>query len=114
MDLFEKCLKNPTTELIKTAKSKDIYPYFHTLESKQDIVVEMEGKREIMIGSNNYLGLTGNKEVIKAAVKATKLYGTGCSGSRFLNGTTFAHVALEKEHGLPAQPRRYQCNCGKK
>ncbi len=97
MDLFEKCTKNPTSDLIKFAKSKDIYPYFHTLESKQDIVVEMEGKREVMIGSNNYLGLTGNQEVIDAAVEATKKFGTGCSGSRFLNGTTSAHVALEKE-----------------
>lgn len=94
MDLFKKC---DDYTLVDKAKEAGIYPYFHTLESKQDIVVEMEGKREIMIGSNNYLGLTGNEQVINAAVEATKKFGTGCSGSRFLNGTTSAHVALEKE-----------------
>jgi len=94
MDLFKKC---DEYTISKEAKAAGIYPYFHTLESKQDIVVEMEGKREIMIGSNNYLGLTGNAEVINAAVEATKNFGTGCSGSRFLNGSTSAHVELEKE-----------------
>ena len=94
MDLFEKCYED---SMYKQAKSKGIYPYFHALESKQDIVVEMEGRREIMIGSNNYLGLTGNKEVIKAAVDATNEFGTGCSGSRFLNGSTVGHINLEKD-----------------
>lgn len=94
MDLFKKC---DEYTIARDAKAAGIYPYFHTLESKQDIVVEMEGKREIMIGSNNYLGLTGNQEVIDAAVEATKNFGTGCSGSRFLNGSTTAHVELEKE-----------------
>lgn len=94
MDLFKKCEDFKTAE---EAKKAGFYPYFHTLESRQDIVVEMEGKREIMIGSNNYLGLTGNQEVIDAAVKATKEFGTGCSGSRFLNGSTSLHVELEKE-----------------
>ena len=94
MDLFKKCEE---VALYKQAQAKGIYPYFHQLESKQNIVVEMEGRREIMIGSNNYLGLTGNQEVIDAAVEATKNYGTGCSGSRFLNGSTFAHVQLEKD-----------------
>ena len=94
MDLFKKC---DDYTIARDAKAAGIYPYFHTLESKQDIVVEMEGKREIMIGSNNYLGLTGNEEVINAAVEATKNFGTGCSGSRFLNGSTIAHVELEKE-----------------
>ncbi len=94
MDLFKKCGEYT---IAKEAKEKGVYPYFHTLESKQDIVVEMEGKREIMIGSNNYLGLTSHPEVIAAAVEATQKFGTGCSGSRFLNGTTTAHVQLEKE-----------------
>lgn len=97
MDLFKKCSENPTIILEKEAKKKNIYPYFHTLESKQDIVVEMEGNREIMIGSNNYLGLTSNEEVINASIEAIKKFGTGCSGSRFLNGTTIGHVELEKE-----------------
>lgn len=94
MDLFKKCSDFTT---VKEVKEKGIYPYFHMLESKQDTVVEMEGKREIMIGSNNYLGLTSHPEVIEAAVEATKKFGTGCSGSRFLNGTTTGHVELEKE-----------------
>lgn len=94
MDLFKKCFD---FNLADTYKEKGIYPYFHSLESKQDIVVEMEGKREIMIGSNNYLGLTSDPRVIEASVKATQEFGTGCSGSRFLNGTTVAHVEMEKE-----------------
>ena len=94
MDLFKKCYD---FKLADQYKEMGIYPYFHSLESKQDIVVEMEGKREIMIGSNNYLGLTGNEEVIEASIEATEQFGTGCSGSRFLNGTTTAHLELEKE-----------------
>ncbi len=69
MDLFKKCSED---SMYKQVQREGIYPYFHQLETKQDIVVEMEGKREIMIGSNNYLGLTGNEEVINAAVEATK------------------------------------------
>ena len=94
MDLFKKCYED---SLAKQAKAAGIYPYFHALESKQDIVVEMEGKREVMIGSNNYLGLTGHPEVINAAAQATLEFGTGCSGSRFLNGTTTGHLQLEKD-----------------
>ena len=74
-----------------------IYPYFHELESKQDIEVIMEGKRRIMLGSNNYLGLTVHPEVMEAAIKAIEKYGTGCSGSRFLNGTLDLHNELEVE-----------------
>jgi len=73
------------------------YPYFHALESKQDIVVKMEGHRKVMIGSNNYLGLTGDRRVIQATVKAVKKYGSGVSGSRFLNGTLTLHLDLENE-----------------
>jgi len=94
MDIFKKCSEE---SMASRAKEAGIYPYFHALESKQDIVVEMEGKREVMIGSNNYLGLTGHPEVIKAAVDATNEFGTGCSGSRFLNGTTTGHLQLEKD-----------------
>ena len=94
MDLFKKCehLTN-----VKTAKEKGIYPYFHQLNSKQGPQVVMEGKDIIMIGSNNYLGLTSHPEVIEAGVKALEKFGSGCSGSRFLNGTLTAHVELEKE-----------------
>lgn len=94
MDIFQKC-KDFT--LVDEVKKAGIYPYFHTLESKQDTVVNMEGDRKIMIGSNNYQGLTSDLRVIEASVKATKEFGTGCSGSRFLNGTTALHIQLEKE-----------------
>ncbi|MBQ4542049.1 MAG: pyridoxal phosphate-dependent aminotransferase family protein, partial [Clostridia bacterium] len=94
MDLFQKCKDYTIVEEVKKA---GIYPYFHTLESKQDTVVNMEGGRKIMIGSNNYQGLTSDPRVIAAAVKATEEFGTGCSGSRFLNGTTKLHLALEEE-----------------
>lgn len=94
MDLFKKC---QNFVLADEYKEKGIYPYFHALESKQDIEVEMEGKRQIMIGSNNYLGLTSHPDVIEAAIEATANFGTGCSGSRFLNGTTTAHLEMEKE-----------------
>ena len=79
------------------AKDKGIYPYFHKLLSGQDVVVNMEGKRTIMLGSNNYLGLTNHPKVIEAGVEAIKKYGSGCSGSRFLNGTLDLHVKLERE-----------------
>ena len=94
MDLFKKC---GSLETLNLAREKGIYPYFHVLESKQDTVVNMEGARKIMIGSNNYQGLTSDPRVIAAAVKATEEFGTGCSGSRFLNGTTSLHIELEKE-----------------
>lgn len=94
MDIFEKCYHQ---ELIKDAREKGIYPYFHALESKQDVEVMMEGKRRIMLGSNNYLGLTTNPEIIEAGIKAVEKYGTGCSGSRFLNGTLTMHLELEAE-----------------
>ena len=94
MDLFEKCEK---FDVVKEAKARDIYPYFHCLNSGQDIVVNMEGHRVIMIGSNNYLGLTSHPEVKEAGIKAIEKYGTGCSGSRFLNGTLDLHKQLEKE-----------------
>lgn len=94
MDVFQKCRD---FTLAKDIQEAGIYPYFHTLESKQGTVVEMEGGRKIMIGSNNYQGLTSDPRVIKAAVEATEKYGTGCSGSRFLNGTTTLHIQLEKE-----------------
>ncbi len=94
MDLFEKC-KN--YKIAEEAREMGFYPYFHYLNSGQDIVVNMEGKRVIMIGSNNYLGLTSHPEVIEASVKATEKYGTGCSGSRFLNGTLDLHMELESE-----------------
>lgn len=94
MDLFKKC---EGLENVKSAKKNGIYPYFHQLNSKQGPEVVMEGKDIIMIGSNNYLGLTSHPEVIEAGVKALEKYGSGCSGSRFLNGTLTEHVELERE-----------------
>ncbi len=94
MDLFKKTEGKQNYDL---AREMNIYPYFHTLSSGQDTEVMMEGKNTIMLGSNNYLGLTSNKQVIDAGIAALKKYGTGCSGSRFLNGTLDIHVALENE-----------------
>ena len=94
LDLFEKCRTYPVAREIREA---GIYPYFHALESRQDVEVIMEGKRRIMLGSNNYLGLTTDPEIIEAGIKAFERYGTGCSGSRFLNGTLEMHLELEAE-----------------
>ncbi len=94
MDLFEKC-RNYT--LADEFRAKGIYPYFRALESRQDKEVIMEGKRRIMLGSNNYLGLTTCPEVVEAGIAAYRQYGSGCSGSRFLNGTLKLHLELEAE-----------------
>ncbi len=94
MDLFKKCYQY---DAAKIARKAGYYPYFHELTSKQDTIVHMEGKEMIMIGSNNYLGLTSHPEVIQASIEATLKYGTGVSGSRFLNGTLNLHRELETE-----------------
>ncbi len=94
MDIFQKCYNYP---LARELRERGVYPYFHALESRQDVEVVMEGKRRIMLGSNNYLGLTTCPEVLEAALDALKQYGTGCSGSRFLNGTLQLHLQLEAE-----------------
>ncbi|NLW01693.1 MAG: aminotransferase class I/II-fold pyridoxal phosphate-dependent enzyme [Clostridiaceae bacterium] len=94
MDLFQKCHDYTA---VKEAIAAGIYPYFHALESGQDTEVVMEGRRTIMIGSNNYLGLTSDPRVKEAARKALEKYGTGCSGSRFLNGTLDLHIELERQ-----------------
>ena len=93
MTLFDKC----SIDLLNEMRGKGVYPYFHELESRQDVEVIMEGKRRIMLGSNNYLGLTVHPEVIEAGIEAMRTYGTGCSGSRFLNGTLRLHTELEAE-----------------
>ncbi len=116
MDLFEKLKPNA---LAQEAKEKGIYPYFHALETRQDIEVVMEGKRRIMLGSNNYLGLTSNPEVIAAGKAALDKYGSGCSGSRFLNGTLRLHLELEEEladflhkEAVVTFPSGFQSNLG--
>ena len=92
MDIFEKCNQRYIQDEVRDL---GIYPYFHALESRQDTEVIMEGKRRIMLGSNNYLGLTTDPVVVEAGIKALERYGTGCSGSRFLNGTLEMHLELE-------------------
>ncbi len=79
------------------AKAAGIYPYFRAIESDQDTEVVIDGKKVLMFGSNAYLGLTNHPKVIEAAVAATKKYGTGMAGSRFLNGTLDIHLELERK-----------------
>lgn len=93
MDLFDKC----NYELLNRSRELGVYPYFHELQSRQAPIVTMEGKRVIMLGSNNYLGLTEDDDVINAGINALYKYGSGCSGSRFLNGTLDLHKELERE-----------------
>jgi len=92
MDLFEKCEKYDAPQKVIAA---GVYPYFRAISSGQDIEVMMSGKRIVMIGSNNYLGLTSHPKVKKACIDAVEKYGSGCTGSRFLNGTIDLHIELE-------------------
>ena len=78
-------------------KALGIYPYFREIEGKQGTEVIMDGHRVLMFGSNAYTGLTGDERVINAGIAAMKQYGSGCAGSRFLNGTLDLHVQLEHE-----------------
>ncbi len=92
MDIFDKCYQ--FTRAKETIEA-GIYPYFKPLSGNDGPKVEMEGRQVIMIGSNNYLGLTHDPRVVEAAIDATRRYGTSCSGSRFLNGTLDLHLELE-------------------
>jgi 8-amino-7-oxononanoate synthase len=94
MDLFAKCSEN---KAIEEVKKQGIYPYFYVLSSGQNTEVMINDKKVVMIGSNNYLGLTSDPRVKEAGIEAIKKYGSGCSGSRFLNGTLDIHIQLEKE-----------------
>lgn len=94
MDLFDKC--NDYVAQIKEVMNQGIYPYFHEITTRQHSEVVIDGRRTIMLGSNNYMGLTSDDRVIEAAKNALDKYGSGCSGSRFLNGTLSLHVELEK------------------
>lgn len=76
---------------------RGVYPYFREIDSAQDTEVIMDGKKVLMFGSNSYMGLTHDQRIIDAAIAATRKYGTGCAGSRLLNGTLDIHVELEKE-----------------
>jgi len=92
VDLFAKCMNFTRA---KEAIAQGIYPYFQPIQSGPGSEVIINGKKMIMIGSNNYMGLTGHPKVVEAAINAIKKYGTGCTGSRFLNGTLDIHEELE-------------------
>jgi 8-amino-7-oxononanoate synthase len=97
IDVFAKAREHEDLERLRVARELDALPYFRVLEGPTLPVVEMEGKARIMLGSNNYLGLTGDERVKQGALEALRRYGTGLTGSRFLNGTTDMHVELEQE-----------------
>ncbi len=96
-DVFAKAREHERLEQLRTAREIDALPYFRILEGPTLPVVEMEGQSRIMLGSNNYLGLTGDERVKQGALDALHRYGTGLTGSRFLNGTIDLHVELERE-----------------
>src|SRR5579862_4657380 len=97
IDVFAKAREHERLEQLKLARELDALPFFRVLEGPTLPVVEMEGKPRIMLGSNNYLGLTGDERVAQGARAALERYGTGLTGSRFLNGTTDLHLELERE-----------------
>jgi 8-amino-7-oxononanoate synthase len=97
VDVFEKARNHDRVELLALAREGDLVPYFRVMTSEAGPVVEMEGRETIMLGSNNYLGLTGDPRVKQAAREALETYGTGLTGSRLLNGTTPLHLDLERE-----------------
>ncbi len=92
MDLFKKCYDFTRADEVKAL---GLYPYFRAIEENEGPVVQIEGKKVVMAGSNNYLGLTAHPKVKEAAIDAVKKYGTGCSGSRYLTGTLDLHIELE-------------------
>lgn len=93
MDLFQKCFDFTRADDVKAS---GYYPYFRAIEANEGPVVQIEGQKKIMAGSNNYLGLTAHPKVKEAAINAVKKYGTGCSGSRYLTGTLDLHIELEE------------------
>jgi 8-amino-7-oxononanoate synthase len=96
-DVFAKVRDNDRVALMRATRDAGLLPYFREISSPAMPIVEMEGKRRIMLGSNNYLGLTADPRVMKGAEDALHRYGTGLTGSRLLNGTTRLHVELEHE-----------------
>ncbi len=93
LDLFKKCYDFTRADEVK---AMGLYPYFRPIEENEGPVVQIEGRKVIMAGSNNYLGLTAHPKVKEAAIKAVEKYGTGCSGSRYLTGTLDLHIELEE------------------
>ena len=94
MDLFDKTWPQPRVEELRR---NGIYAYFLPIGTPQDPEIEVRGRRMIMVGSNNYLGLANDPRMKEAAYEAIKRYGTGCAGSRFLNGTFEVHEQLERK-----------------
>jgi len=94
LGIFDKCYAFKSAS---EAKAAGIYPYFRIIQTQQDPVVTIGGKEVVMCGSNNYLGLASHPKVKEAAISAIRKYGTGCAGSRFLNGTLDIHVELEEK-----------------
>ncbi len=94
MDLFQKCYDFTRADEVKKL---GLYPYFRAVQENEGPVVMLEGRKVIMAGSNNYLGLTAHPKVKEAAIRALDTYGTGCSGSRYLTGTIDLHIELEEK-----------------
>jgi len=97
LDLFNKCYDFTRADDIK---AMGFYPYFRPIEENEGPVVQIEGRKVVMAGSNNYLGLTAHPKVKEATLEAVRKYGTGCSGSRYLTGTLDLHVELERRLAL--------------
>jgi 8-amino-7-oxononanoate synthase len=97
IDVFAKTRDHDRSEMLRAAREQDLLPYFRLIESPAMPVVEMEGAERVMLGSNNYLGLTADERVQQGAMEALQSYGTGLTGSRLLNGTTPLHLELESE-----------------
>jgi 8-amino-7-oxononanoate synthase len=97
VDVFAKVRGHERAEQLRAAREADLLPYFRVLTGPAGPVVEMEGAERVMLGSNNYLGLTGDPRVVQGAQDALDAYGTGLTGSRLLNGTTALHLELERE-----------------
>lgn len=102
--LFDKCRRYTQVDEVK---AQGLYPYFKPISESEDTVVTIEGLKRIMLGSNNYLGLTHHPKVLEAATRALHLYGSGCTGSRFLNGTLDLHLQLE--HALAKFLGKEEC-----
>jgi 8-amino-7-oxononanoate synthase len=96
-DLFEKARGHDRLEQLQAAREHDLLPYFRVVEAEPGPIALMEGRERITLGSNNYLGLTGDPRVKRTAADALERYGTGLTGSRFMNGTTPLHLELERE-----------------
>ncbi len=97
VDVFEKARSHDRLEQLEAARQHDLLPYFRLIESEAGPIMEVEGHEVVMLGSNNYLGLTGDERVRQGARDALDAYGTALTGSRFMNGTTPLHVELERE-----------------